>query len=214
MANRNQTDLKKNLTRRDLEHLSYILSTLDIAEPECDTNEANPPRGFICIHCHKYNPPAAEDTDTEYPYTRPPSPSKPPLVLRQAHATPRATKSYALRPAKSAVLANPMVSSPVHPIPHATPESCTPQNYAPTSGFSAMGVPFTPVTPAPGFNLEGGWYTVTVGRDVGIFTDWNYTSTLVNKVPGAVHKKYSTYAIACTVWLRAEARGSISVVPM
>ncbi|KAF8869023.1 hypothetical protein BD779DRAFT_1480442 [Infundibulicybe gibba] len=73
-----------------------------------------------------------------------------------------------------------------------------------------MGVPFTPVTPAPGFNLEGGWYTVTVGRDVGIFTDWNYTSTLVNKVPGAVHKKYSTYAIACTVWLRAEARGSIS----
>ncbi|KAF8875847.1 hypothetical protein BD779DRAFT_1678059 [Infundibulicybe gibba] len=165
----------------------------------------------------KYNPPVAEDADTEYPYTRPSTPLKPSLTLapRQGHPTPRATKSYYTpRPVKSAVPANLVVSSPAHLIPHATPKSYTPQNYAPTSGFSTMGVPFTPVTPAPGFNLEGGWYTVTVGRDVGIYTDWNYASTLVNKVPGAVHKKYSTYAVACTVWLRAEARGSISIVPM
>ncbi|KAF8876533.1 hypothetical protein BD779DRAFT_1677706 [Infundibulicybe gibba] len=114
-----------------------------------------------------------------------------------AYTTPHSVKSYMPRTPTSCASATPVASPSAYLIPYTAlghytpedgapeddvPEDDVPKNYAPTPGFPTM-VPFTPIIPDSDL-LENGWYVVTIGRKVGIFTDWNYTSTLVIKVSG------------------------------
>ncbi|KAK1230271.1 hypothetical protein PQX77_006646 [Marasmius sp. AFHP31] len=44
------------------------------------------------------------------------------------------------------------------------------------------------------------YYVVTAGRSVGIFTDWNYASSLVNGVRHASHRSYTQSFRAWTTY--------------
>ncbi|KAJ7593288.1 hypothetical protein C8J56DRAFT_1045752 [Mycena floridula] len=60
--------------------------------------------------------------------------------------------------------------------------------------------------------LRESWYVVTVGRQVGVFNDWNVTARHVVGVSGAVFKRYSTKATADAAFLAALQNGGILVV--
>ncbi|KAJ7579433.1 hypothetical protein C8J56DRAFT_1059028 [Mycena floridula] len=56
------------------------------------------------------------------------------------------------------------------------------------------------------------WYVVTVGRQVGVFNDWNIVAPHVVGVRGAIFKRYDTKASADAAFLVALQGGNVHVV--
>ncbi|PPQ76962.1 hypothetical protein CVT24_009372 [Panaeolus cyanescens] len=49
-------------------------------------------------------------------------------------------------------------------------------------------------------NGAGRYYTVTVGRNIGVFEDWEYVCALTNGISGAAYRKHYTYDEAWAVY--------------
>ncbi|KAF8888808.1 hypothetical protein BD779DRAFT_1470088 [Infundibulicybe gibba] len=196
MANPDRSHSKKTLTHDDLDLLAtHLLNKLVVRasqsiepkpEPEPEPGvEDQKPVGFNCTHCGGFNAFPAEEIDPEYPYTRPPSPHQNPLLI------PAATFPSYLTPGRARVAGHfPTRTRLVSP--------------RPTS-------PDPLVQSFEGDELTG-WYTVTAGLRLGVFTNWNRMSPFVTGIRGAIHKKYKSEKAAVAAWWSAKAVGGVSLL--
>ncbi|KAG6884099.1 hypothetical protein C0992_006995 [Termitomyces sp. T32_za158] len=60
-------------------------------------------------------------------------------------------------------------------------------------------------------NSSDTWYTITIGRNVGVFQGWLNVGPLVNGVTGFCVKKFSTRAAAMAAFQQAEGAGLVQV---
>lgn len=59
---------------------------------------------------------------------------------------------------------------------------------------------------------KGKYYVVSVGRQTGVFTDWNYVAQLVSGVPGNAHQSYKSKIDADAAYDGLKEAGLVRIV--
>ncbi|KAI6012936.1 hypothetical protein PISMIDRAFT_110080 [Pisolithus microcarpus 441] len=70
------------------------------------------------------------------------------------------------------------------------------------------------IKPPSGDELAEGFYIITVGQEVGIFSSWLDASECVTNVLGAQHKCYCTFKDALQAYTTKYNEGAVQVMPL
>ncbi|GLB39881.1 hypothetical protein LshimejAT787_0703910 [Lyophyllum shimeji] len=102
------------------------------------------------------------------------------------------------------------VSEPEPATPPPRPRSVSPPNSRPTTPPPPPRIfpDFAVSTPGP----KGKYYVVSVGRQTGVFTNWNYVDKLVTGVPKNAHQSYKSKVAAWDAYEALKEAGLLKVV--